>query len=663
MKSSTVAPAKRALAERPPDPEPVPKKKYTKSYRRYVNVYNTHVKSVFALDYLDDTPAALEKQLEPSKVTLAGAHYFSDNPLDFASPDEMDPRDKPDSEVVYNGIAPLSEIHSVPGCFWTPKEKNIFFNCLARYTIHRASDIAKHLPQKLLVDIWVYYLLLKRLLHAMKRPYIVNTSQDDEALVFKAVKGGQSYAGLPIAFEVDGVWMEHEEKQSVMMLKHEPLLAFNRYVFRPAEMDSYRAAPTPETPDEEDQPKVVEGLIDYNVAHELARIYQGNRITPKLAHQNRGNLTFESLVLLDELVRLKTRQLYAALVQNPKFNGDVQVQREVTREDVWAATESLRLFETPASGHRSKYRHGKSPVLEMYWYNLRKSLQLKVFVDFTEIFETEGTGWRLFKRAMVYQSDDLLLMERNFMDPLRAEEDFQRHLNDYQVFPATVHLPESRQRVTRSGASRVTSQNKASSARAGTETPRSPGLFDLTSDGSDNEFMPTSDSDSDIGALARPPKQTKLQEPFSFGERKAKSADLSIHGNPDAAGSSHLHSEPATRSEVEELHPECRCGVAGKAGSKPGPHTTPSRYNTADDDEVCMLPYCTRTESSLGKAVFKYETKLLEGIDREARHALLHNLKLKGGVRRNAVIKKVSFKTVDAVWDKTFALYDDRSDW
>ncbi|PVH15222.1 uncharacterized protein CXQ87_003060 [Candidozyma duobushaemuli] len=102
----------------------------------YVDLYNSSVDNFFSLEYLE-LPKSKKRKLEDSVVTTERAYY---RPVKVeGSTDEI------------NGHADQSNSHEdlfdslKSGTYWTADEKEIFFSCLARFTIHRVEDFSDHL--------------------------------------------------------------------------------------------------------------------------------------------------------------------------------------------------------------------------------------------------------------------------------------------------------------------------------------------------------------------------------------------------------------------------------------------------------------------------------------------------------------------------------------
>lgn len=351
----------------------------------YVKLFNHHVETFFDLDHLE-LPRKKAKRLDASKVTTTAAYY----------PPKLRKREKEDDDMLRQ-----FEV-SVPGTLWMPHEKEVFFRCLARYSVHQMELFLVHLPAKTTLEIMTYYELLKdqlRQVRRTKRTKVVFRDEDrthsggtedrthsevPHTYVHQVFKGAR-YSKLPIAQEVTEEWVEYEEKQSTLISVREQKLDSDRFRKLTRILRQY-------TEEQEESPGA--SLMNYNNARALSRMYRANQITPILEGKPAPRLLFGSLVLLEELARGVTRELMGRVIVRKgldaersevedvlEADGRKNRKLNVTRNDVWVLADSLKLFETPQAGYSSRNRDGKAPVLDLYWQNILESLGLDIAVD------------------------------------------------------------------------------------------------------------------------------------------------------------------------------------------------------------------------------------------------------------------------------------------
>lgn len=101
-------------------------------------------------------------------------------------------------ESIYIRGAELTNEENRSSLQWTPEEKDIFYEALGRYGIHRVEEIAKLLPKKSSVDVMNLYNILSRELKRCK---------SDEKLNKKLLK----QEDFPIAYEMSDDYIQYEE--------------------------------------------------------------------------------------------------------------------------------------------------------------------------------------------------------------------------------------------------------------------------------------------------------------------------------------------------------------------------------------------------------------------------------------------------------------------
>ncbi|KAM9931040.1 hypothetical protein OXX80_009211 [Metschnikowia pulcherrima] len=366
----------------------------------YGTYFNEHVTSFFNLQYLDryareHGPTSV---LFPSKNTLNGAYYFPrpritsnqqhDSVVEDSFCQKRYAHDPDQTELDPEVQAQIAEIHSLPGTVWSVAEKEKFFECLARYSIHRLDAFEPYFPHKSRAELEAYYHLLKESLRRETRYKTCNTflmtegrHRHNTTYTMRVFERGTPYWRIPAALEMDDSWVEFEEQQSHLYAVRESQQANGQMQRQAPELDAYLSGGA----------DAGANLIDADVANEIARVYRGNNITPVTRAKRSGRLSLSALVFLDELVKARVRDVFMELVMQKGTNSvdsepDMEVfgtkgedpDINVTPMDVWRATESLRLYETPKGGFKSRYRDGKTPFLHTYWENIISSLKIKV---------------------------------------------------------------------------------------------------------------------------------------------------------------------------------------------------------------------------------------------------------------------------------------------
>lgn len=333
----------------------------------YVKLFNSDLDTFFDLDYLE-IPKRKKRRLQDSVLTAERAYYRPDESEDVVYEDTE--TDKANLENVL--------FENLEGVLWTADEKEAFFRCLARFTIHRVDEFLDHLPSKSIGEIIAYYELLKRELRARqtRETHTVIISDNDELSLMRlrckhdivTIPGGIGHKDLPIAYEMSDEWVEFEEEQSIRIADRQRRLDIDRGKQEAKAMKEYTKRL--ETEMGEDFP-----LIDVNNAFKVGKIYRGNQITIIQDRKPAPRLLFPSLVYLEEIASLTLKRIIALLVWNKRSACDEDQGIKITPTDVWNAVQESRISEAPKSG-MAEERIWKKGVLEDYWTQIQGSLRL-----------------------------------------------------------------------------------------------------------------------------------------------------------------------------------------------------------------------------------------------------------------------------------------------
>lgn len=332
-----------------------------------------------------------------------------------------------------NDVCDRTPLDDLPGSLWTAKEKEIFFRCLARYSIHNIDNFIPHLPGKSVSEISQYYMLLKRELRRLetyKTHDVVFKDADTPpnlrvqyCYVSHTFEDGASYSEIPIACELSEEWLRYEEEQSFRICLREynqeltnekarrknMVLKYGHAVGGPLDTHEY-------------------GILYSRGLLNIQKLYRASKFAQEVGNIQPRVFRFDTTTFLDELIRQRVKDILGTLVVNrglegaslaqPEFdfseNGDLKkefdqhLQTVVSRADMYKAIEKLKLFEAPVTGYKSKNRDGKSPVIDTYWSNIQKSLQLNVKDNVLLI--REGFNWQYYKpHIREYEETDAFL--------------------------------------------------------------------------------------------------------------------------------------------------------------------------------------------------------------------------------------------------------------
>lgn len=371
----------------------------------YRNYFNEAVTEFFSLAYLDNPKtnetAFKVKRLQPSKITTSASLYprYSDSGLEQCITE--DPSDELNVSSSSRSASPKTNLElnletnrdknfeDLPGTLWTSEEKEIFFNCLARYSIHRSDEFLSHLPSKSSADIHAYYTLLKQEL----RDHYNNSFIEDETghghVGVRGFPGSIRFTDIPMAYEIDDELVNYEENQSSSLGYIEDDNVSNCALQNTDFINEQIGRSSFDSP----------VLINNDTALQLFEIYQASRKYAIPDKRDSCKLSHETLIFLEELIKMRTKEIIGHIVsrkaiifntdiENPEFVEGAHVG--ISNADIWKATIDLRLFET-AMGDRTKYRDGKYPFLENYWQKLPQSLDLNVIKSSRALYLSRTT--------------------------------------------------------------------------------------------------------------------------------------------------------------------------------------------------------------------------------------------------------------------------------
>lgn len=228
-------------------------------------------------------------------------------------------------EFSYRGDSGYENFH---GLTWSGLEKEIFFNCLCRYSIHRIDAIQEHLPGKSYLEIVAYYDALRLHVRRIKKRRelrkkavkvkIVDQSGEKTIVVKNSAPSNRivRYDELPIAYEVSEDLIKVEETQAELISQRERSKTNDENRRFKDIFDSYvqRLDASGGGNEGEDSS---EALIDYGIASDLSKtLYLENTVVPLSSPKLVPKLHFKSLVLLEELVKLVLRKLLFCIAQD-----------------------------------------------------------------------------------------------------------------------------------------------------------------------------------------------------------------------------------------------------------------------------------------------------------------------------------------------------------
>lgn len=332
------------------------------------------------------------------------------------------------------------------GTIWTNNQKEVFFNCLARYSIHQIDAICDNLPDKSAIEIMNYYDCLAHELKRLKgqvvkrRKYhkvkIIKDKQEVEYR-YKSLPNRKNlikYENIPAAYEMSEKFIKMEEIQAEMISQRERSKTndenqrfkrqFNEYTVRKRQKNNRNEIDIPEHQvleiEEAEDDKA--GLINYDIACELSRsLYLNNKITP--LHNNKlvPKLHYKSLVLFDQIARLTTEKILLKIIEHKivllwlnqrqiPFEDDA-IPIKIAHGDIYRAINNLNLFEIPKNGYQSlKQAEGRSMRINNYFSQLpeRLNVEIRDSIDNKEKFSLSDESYK----KMILNDTDRVYGER-----------------------------------------------------------------------------------------------------------------------------------------------------------------------------------------------------------------------------------------------------------
>lgn len=312
-------------------------------------------------------------------------------------------------EFLYKGDSGYESFH---GLTWNGLEKEIFFNCLCRYSIHRIDVIQEHLPSKSYLEIVAYYNALRIHVKRIKKRRelrkkavkvkIVDQSGEKSIVVKSSPLSNRivRYDELPIAYEVSEDLIEVEETQAELISQRERSKTNDENRRFKDIFDSY-VQQIDASGNGNDGEDCNEALINYGNALDLSKaLYLENTVVPLSSLKLMPKLHFKSLILLEELVKLLLRKILSCIAEdrvNRMWTNERQfdvseplLPLNITRGDVTRALLSLENRKYP---HLSKEKnvelHERQFSLANYFARLPKRLGITVHDGGTIIDQSE----------------------------------------------------------------------------------------------------------------------------------------------------------------------------------------------------------------------------------------------------------------------------------
>lgn len=249
---------------------------------KYITLYNKSVSDFFGLKYDDIDQCAGSK----SRCKV------SDNCVIYEDED-TERLDAVSGESAAESAA-STYFSSAPGTLWTAVEKDIFYRCLSRYSIHRIECFSEHLPRKSHIEISSFYDALQLELHRRKRRRLVKLAKDKQCWI-SSISSGFPYKLHPQAVEISERGIENEEQQGRLIGDDEKLWEG---------LEGCVSSP--------------ERFVDYERLNQLLNAYLPST----------SKLLFEAYILLEELLGQRIRQIIAHIIADkPIVSGKVYFER------------------------------------------------------------------------------------------------------------------------------------------------------------------------------------------------------------------------------------------------------------------------------------------------------------------------------------------------
>ncbi|ODV94606.1 hypothetical protein PACTADRAFT_34358 [Pachysolen tannophilus NRRL Y-2460] len=278
-----------------------------KGNKNYVTFYNKEVKEFSILNDANFTCSDYDSRLKGSYINVSG-----DGAILSSEGNQDD---------------------NFSGTYWSSKEKDIFFKCLGRYSIHNIDLIQEFLPGKSHVELINYYELLKQDLKLLKRRR-------------KTFKRLVQISDFPIAYEMSESFIRMEEEQSSMITAVEKIRDSDYIQKNKIEQDE-------------------DSLLNYENSKELIeKFYSVNNVIPITSNRLIPKLSKSSAEFLQDILINLTKELLANIVQfkiqniamyrsslnhltyKPKIDpktGELKLPLSVNQTDIYRAVDKLNL--------------------------------------------------------------------------------------------------------------------------------------------------------------------------------------------------------------------------------------------------------------------------------------------------------------------------------
>ncbi|KAG7663376.1 uncharacterized protein J8A68_003124 [[Candida] subhashii] len=260
----------------------------------YIDFYNRFIQQTF-----NPTSQPSYRKLKHSKITHTGHVYIYSRSQESSIPNE-----------------------STPGTLWTPQEKEIFFDSLSKYSIHRFDLIQSRLKTKTKIEIMNYYNLLS---HELKKLKSRKRHRRDKYKLRKWSSKLLRYDKLPIAYEISEYFIKFEEIQSGLMTKKERIREKRNERRFANDMKIYEPI----------------SLFDIKTMNELSTLatttYNSQNSTSSWQPQAVSpGIGLESIILLEEIIKLLTKSIILSIISSQKTPT-----RIITKSDIYSAIRKL----------------------------------------------------------------------------------------------------------------------------------------------------------------------------------------------------------------------------------------------------------------------------------------------------------------------------------
>lgn len=369
----------------------------------YVRFFNKEVKDFFENRYV--TNAESSYRFESSKITHKG-------------------------DVIYRKD---QVFENTGGTIWTGSEKELFFNCLARFSIHEIDRITEVLKTKSQAEIIVYYEVLRKELVRLKSKSKKRKKYDKLKLrkgnkevicsqpTVSRNKGLMRYSKMPVSYEMSEEFIVMEEEQADLVSKKERTkdndenqrfkTLFDEYIGSNRKRRRSRS-----TDAELEDDSVVElsasstanesqALINVDNSHDLSKeLYASNTITPLVNKKMFPKLHYKSAVLFEVLARLILAKLLSIIIESKtsqtwlrKRHIDTEndnLSLNISQSDVYGALSVIRSQQYLGILLKNSNFYKRISPLQEYFNSIPESLGVRVEGD-SSISEQTVPGSRL----------------------------------------------------------------------------------------------------------------------------------------------------------------------------------------------------------------------------------------------------------------------------